>query len=273
VIEISKDATVYGNGVYDGSFNVDPTDDVNFVVRPYALSLFHPAPKHILMIGLSSGSWAQILVNHPQVESLDIVEINPGYIQLIPQHPMVASLLQNPRVHIYVDDGRRWLRAHPNACYDVIVINESFYWRDHSSVLLSADFLRLVRPHLNVGGVFYYNTTGSEDVVNTGLRVFPYGLRVFSALALSDSPIALDEDRWMRVLREYKIDGRLVFDPANPKSAETLAEYAALLRDVDTTSRTAGVETSQGLNARLHQRLLITDDNMGLEWQTSQRVF
>src|SRR5271154_5185443 len=196
VIEISSSSTVYGNGVYDGSFSVDPTNDANYIVRVYALSLFHPAPKRLLMIGLSSGSWAQVLVNHPQVESLDIVEINPGYLGLIPQYPVVASLMRNSRVHIYVDDGRRWLRAHPGEKYDVILMNTSFYWRDHSSVLLSTDFLEVVRTHLNKGGVFYYNTTGSEEAVNTGLHAFPYGLRVFNALAGSDRPNVLDENRW-----------------------------------------------------------------------------
>ena len=42
-----------------------------------------------------------------------------------------------------MDDGRRWLVSHPDARYDVIVNNTSFYWRDHSSVLFSADFLEM----------------------------------------------------------------------------------------------------------------------------------
>jgi SAM-dependent methyltransferase len=179
----------------------------------------------------------------------------------------VASLLQNPRAHIYVDDGRRWLRAHPSEKYDAILMNTSFYWRDHSSVLLSADFLELVRRHLNKGGVFYYNTTGSEDVINTGLHVFPYGLRVYNALAVSDSPIILDEDRWMQKLRQYKIDGRPVFDPLEPRSAQTLADYAALVRNVDTSTKTESIETSKSMNPRLANRMIITDDNMGLEWR------
>jgi spermidine synthase len=115
VIAVTGNNAVFGNGVYDGYFNVDPAPDVNFVVRAYALSFFHPAPKRILMIGLSSGSWAQILVNHPLAESPDVIEINSGYLQLIPQYPVVNSLLRNPRVHIYLDDGRRWLLAHPGA--------------------------------------------------------------------------------------------------------------------------------------------------------------
>ncbi len=233
VIAVTRDATVFGNGVYDGSFNTDPARDVNFVIRAYALSLFHPSPKRMLMIGLSSGSWVQIFANHPDLESLDVVEINPGYLQLISQYPAVASLLHNPRVHIYIDDGRRWLVAHPQARYDVIVMNTSFYWRDHSSVLLSADFLEIARSHLNKGGVFYYNTTGSEDVVATGLHVFPFGLRVLNFLAVSDDPMRLNEGRWMAILRQYKIDGRAVFPPSDPKSDKTLEAYAVLAKDLN----------------------------------------
>jgi spermidine synthase len=267
VIAVTSEAAVYGNGVYDGFFNVDPTHDVNLVVRAYALSLFHSAPKHILMIGLSSGSWAQILANHPQVESLDIVEINPGYLQLIPKYSCVASLLRDSRIHIYLDDGRRWLLAHPEAHYDVIVMNTSFYWRDHISDLLSTDFLQIVRRHLYAGGVFYYNTTGSGDVAATGLSVFPYGLRVLNFLALSDSPIDFNEARWMSVLRQYRIDNQLVLDPVNAKSDETLTRYAALAMALDKSTELQSLETSKSISARLGQRIIITDDNMGWEWR------
>jgi len=268
VIAVTREGAVFGNGVYDGYFNVDPVHDVNLIVRAYALSIFHPAPKHILMIGLSSGSWAQILVNHPQAESLDVIEINPGYLQLIPQYPAVGSLLRNPRLQIYLDDGRRWLLAHPKAHYDIIVMNTSFFWRDHSSDLLSVDFLKIIRQHLNAGGVFYYNTTGSEDVVATGLSVFPYGLRVVNFLAVSDSPISFSEARWISILRQYRIDNQLVFDPSSPKFEETLASYVALARALDKTRAFRSLETSESLNRRLGNRLIITDDNMGWEWRT-----
>ena len=267
VINVLENGAVYGGGVYDGYFNVDPFADVNLVVRAYALSAFHLAPKRMLMIGLSSGSWGQIFANHPQVESFDIVEINPGYLKLIAQYPAVRSLIENPKVHIYVDDGRRWLMAHPDAKYDVIVQNTSFYWRDHSSNLLSVDYLRIVQPHLNPGGVYYYNTTSSDDVVATGLHVYPYGLRVFNFLAVSDSPIQLDEDRWMAILRQYKIDGRPVFDPNRAESEATLASYWKLGDSVTQPPIERGLESSASLNARLGKRLIITDDNMGWEWR------
>src|SRR6202011_2420238 len=86
VIAVTQDGAVYGTGVYDGYFNIDPTKDVNGIVRTYALSAFQAAPKRMFVLGLSSGSWAQMHANHPQLESMDIVEINPGYLAWIPQY-------------------------------------------------------------------------------------------------------------------------------------------------------------------------------------------
>jgi len=259
---------VLGNGVYDGFFNTDPANNENLISRAFALSFFHPAPKRLLVIGLSSGSWAQILIHHPQAESMDIVEINPGYLKLIAQYPVVESLLRNPKVHIYVDDGRRWLLAHPEARYDTIVQNTSFYWRDHSSDLLSVDYLKIVREHLLPGGVYFYNTTGSDEVVATGLHVFPYGLRVINFLVVSDSPLPYNRERMMATLREYRIDGKRMFDPANPESERTLTSYARFVDAMAEPPNERGMETSESLNARLRPRLIITDDNMGWEWRS-----
>ena len=272
VIAVTKEAAVFGGGVYDGYFNVDPLDDKNLVARIYTLSLLHPAPKQVLMIGLASGSWAQIVAHNPQVESLDAVEINPGYLQLIAQYPVVESLLRNPKVHIFTDDGRRWLLAHPAARYDAIVMNNSYYWRDHSTTLLSVEFLQLVREHLKQGGILYYNSTTSEEVLATGLAVFPYGVRVLNFLAVGDSPFALDVERWMAVLREYRIDGQLVFDPARPRSEVVLQAYRALATTMNETPRELGMEGGESLRARLGRKYIITDDDMGWEWRIGYQI-
>ena len=204
--------------------------------------------------------------------SLDIVEINPGYLTLIPRYAMVRSLLQNPKVQIHIDDGRRWMLAHPGERYDAIVENTSYYWRDHSSDLLSTDYLEIIRKHLEPGGVFYYNTTGSEDVLATGLHVFPYGLRVVNFLALSDSPLEIDMDRWMTILEQYRIDNQCVFDPDRPKSISTLGDYRSLFMSLREPPKSTGMESSASLNARLGPRFIITDDNMGWEWRSQSEI-
>jgi spermidine synthase len=265
-IGVTPNGIVFGGGVYDGRFNVDLMNDVNMIARPFALSGLHPAPRHVLMIGLGSGSWAQVVANHPQLEELKVVEINPGYLKLIPQDPAVASLLGNPKVQITIDDGRRWLVRNPGQRFDAIVMNTTFYWRNHSSNLLSVDFLRMARQHLNSGGVLFYNTTGSEDVMATGLAVYPYALRFLNCLAVSDSPIVFDRARWKAVLLSYVIDGRHVIDSNDPKQMAKLDEIANIKED-PTGRQPFSIETDDQLRKRVQGRLIITDDNMGLEWR------
>jgi predicted membrane-bound spermidine synthase len=269
VIAVTRAGAIFGGGVYDGNFNIDPTDDVNYIVRAYSVASFVPNPKKVFVLGLASGSWAQVIVHDPQVESMDIVEINPGHLQLVSQYAEVRSLLHNPKVHIYTDDARRWLTAHPEKRYDAIIANGTYYWRDHSSHLLSVEFMQLIRAHLNTGGVYFYNTTESDDAIATGLSVFPYGLRVLNFLAVSDSPIVVDKDRWLAILCQYKIDGKLVFDPANPKSKKTLAAYMAFADSAKESPRFLGMEYADSLDARLGRRFVFTEDNMGWEWRSS----
>jgi len=267
VVAVLSNGAVFGGGVYDGGFSINPAHDSNLIVRALALTAVHAHPRRILVIGLASGSWAQVLVNHPEAESMDIVEINPGYLQLIPQYPVVRSLLTNPKVRVYVDDGRRWLVAHPQEKYDLIVANTTYHWRDHASTLLSVEYLRLIRPHLNPGGIYYFNTTESDETIATALSVFPYGLRILNFLAVSDSPILFDAELWFSVLRRYQIDGRILFDPVDPAAQRVLTHYALLPQSLHQPPTFLGLETSDSMRERIGRLRLITDDNMGLEWE------
>jgi spermidine synthase len=265
-IGVTPTGVVFGGGVYDGRFNVDLIHDINGIARPFALSAIHPAPRHVLMIGLGSGSWAQVVANHPQLEELTVVEINPGYLKLIPQYPAVASLLGNPKVRINIDDGRRWLVQNPGQRFDAIVMNTTFHWRNHISNLLSVDFLHTARQHLNSGGVLFYNITGSEDAMATGLAVFPYALRFSSCLAVSDSPIVFDRASWKSVLLSYVIDGKHVIDLNDANQLARLDEVVNIKED-PTGRQPFSIENAGQLRKRMQGRLIITDDNMGVEWR------
>jgi predicted membrane-bound spermidine synthase len=270
VINITPDGSVYGGGVYDGVFNTQLTHDSNHVDRCFAISSFSASPHRGLLIGLSSGSWAQILANHKFIEKLDIVEINPGYLRVIPKYPQVASLLGNPKVRIFIDDGRRWLRQNADEKYDLIVMNTTFYWRANTTNLLSVEFLSLMRQHLAPGGVFFYNTTSSGAAQLTGATVFPYALRVGNFLAVSDSPIMLDPKRLRNVLSDYKIDGRPVLDLTREPEFHKLEEIISKTEHPVKYGENQdffSFEYADSIRTRYANARIMTDDNMGEEWQ------
>lgn len=261
VITVTPDGIVSGGGVYDGKFNTDVTHDTNWLSRPYSVSLWHPNPRRVLMIGLASGSWAQIVANHPQLEHMTVIEINPGYLRLIPQYPVVASLLNNPKVDIVIDDGRRWLIRNPGAAFDVIVMNTVYHWRAHSTYLLSTDFLRMARKHLRPGGVLFYNTTSSEEVQATGAAVFPHTLMVGNCIAVSDTPLDVSWDRLKRVLSAYEIDGRPSVDY---RDSDVMGSFLQSM--LPSPGRGESNAPDGGIGGRNPNKRLLTDDNMGLEW-------
>lgn len=267
VITVSQGGAVFGGGMYDGVFNVNLMDDTNMIVRAFSVGAFHAAPRRVLVIGLASGSWAQVLAHHPQLEQMTIVEINPGYLELIPQHPEVASLLANPKVTVVIDDGRRWLNRNPQQMFDAIVMNTTFNWRAHSSNLLSAEFLEILRAHLLPGGVALYNTTESPEVQRTACVVFPHVVRVINNVVVSDSPLMPDKERWRTLLVNYQIDGRPVIDQSR---ADHLQQLEKILGMVDTLADTEfqyyAMEVRSSILARTEGKRIVTDDNMGTEW-------
>ena len=265
IIAVTVDGVVYGHGMYDGRFNTDLWHDTNGIIRPYALSLFHPAPRHVLMIGLSSGSWAQVIANNPSVESETVIEINPGYLTLIAKEPEVASILNNPKISIVTDDGRRWLRAHPDQKFDAIVSNTTWYYRANTTNLLSAEFLELIKEHLNRGGIFFYNTTDSDRVQRTGCLTFPYGARFTNHMVVSQDPLSFDFARWRQTLESYRIDGRPIYDPARDRAA---LDRVVSLHVSEAAAREGYrmTESCPDILARTAGERAVTDDNMGSEW-------
>jgi spermidine synthase len=269
VAAVAADGTVYGGGVYDGKVSTGLSPDVNGIFRAYAADAIHPHPREILVIGLSMGSWAQVLANHPGVERVTIVEIDPGYLKIIPRYPAVESLLRNPKVEIVIDDGRRWLVRNPSRKFDFIVMNTSQHWLAHISNLLSEEFLRLIRPHLKPGGIHYYNTTFSPEALLTGATEFPFALRVGNFIAVSDSPILFDKERWRATLGRFTIDGKPVLDLKSGVDRERLEELVSLADTLHRGNPTDGMrlESGESMRARFRSYRRITDDNMGKEWQ------
>jgi spermidine synthase len=268
IIAVDSKGGVWGHGMYDGRINTDLTDDVNGIRRPYALSLFHPAPRQVLMIGLASGSWARVLASNPDVEHLTVVEINPAYRDIVGDAPQVQSVLGDPKVEIIVDDGRRWLLAHPEAQFDAVVSNTTWYYRANITNLLSSEFLRLVAAHLRPGGIFFWNTTDSARAQKTACLGFAHALRFDNAMVASEAPIALDFSRWRASLLGYRIDGHRVLDLARGKDVAMLDRLMSLEgSEAAAGGAGQGLESCSSILARTSGLMPISDDNMGSEWR------
>lgn len=253
VILVTPDGTVHGDGVYDGRFNVDPVRDTNGIFRVYAVGAFR-APRNVLVVGLGSGSWAQVIANHPSVERVVVVEINPGYIELLGTDPVVRSLRSNPKVEFVVDDGRRWLQRTEEA-FDLIVQNTTYHFRAHATNLLSREYFELCRTRLREGGAMLFNTTRSEDAMKTGLAVFPHAWLFDNCMLVSDAPLVPDRPAYRKLLERYAIDGRPVIGPGDREALERLV-------DDDRWHDRAAIE------ARVRGATVITDDNMAAEYGT-----
>ncbi|MGE3246818.1 MAG: MFS transporter [Beijerinckiaceae bacterium] len=267
IITVDADGVVMGHGMYDGRFNTDLFPDTNIARRPYSLSLFHPAPRDVLMIGLATGSWGQIIVNNPHVRSLTIVEINPGYTKLVSEEPHVRSLLANPKVKLVVDDGRRWLRANPDAKFDFVVSNTTWFYRANITNLLSQEFLKIVEGHLNPGGMFFYNTTWSHRVQRTACLAFPNGLRFNNHMLVSRQKPDVDFRRWREVLLGYTIDGHKTVDLSKPVHAKGLDMLMGYEKQWKAENGGPEMQSCTSILRRTEGLEPVTDDNMGSEWR------
>jgi spermidine synthase len=258
VICVDASGGVYGGGAYDGMLRIDPDTDMNGILRAYALAVLHPVPKRVLMIGLGSGAWTQVVANHPAVEHVTVVEINPGYIELMRHYPVVASVVTNPKVELVVDDGRRWLNRHA-AKFDFIFQNTTHHWRSHCTNLVSMEYMQLIAEHLLPGGVSFSNTTESASVTRTVCGVFPYTRHYRQFVAGSMSPLTFDPVHARDVLLRWRIDGAIMFEPRKPFIEERISDILGAGRWEE---REAMLDRCRGQGAEI-----ITDDNMASEFR------
>jgi spermidine synthase len=248
---------VYGGNVYDGMASVNVDSNPNSLERLYVLALLHPDPKRVLFVGLSAGAWVRAMQGFPRVESIDVVEINPGYIELIRGYSNLARILKDPRVHLHFDDGRRWLRRNPTAQFDIIVQNTTYHWRANVDNLLSSEYFSEVKRHLNPGGIAIANTTGSFDVLATVQSVFAHAYRFRNFVYASDHPLVPDINGLGSIQQP---DGKpFATENALPTSVAALLQ-SARLEPVDAF-----------LERRTVKGEIITDDNLLTEYRHGRR--
>ena len=143
--------------------------------------MLRPDATEVLNIGLGAGISAGSVTLHQKLEQLDIVEFSSGVVEgnhLFNEYN--HSVLDNPKVKLYVMDGRNFILANKQK-YDVIVSEPSHPWISGVSNLFTREFMEAARDQLKPGGIlsqwiqtYAMDTDSVKILLNTVRSTFDY---------------------------------------------------------------------------------------------------
>ncbi|HNH48070.1 MAG TPA: hypothetical protein PKY30_13590, partial [Myxococcota bacterium] len=149
--------------------------------------------RKTMLIGLASGITLGAMNLHPELEEIQVVEIEPSM-------PMATNFfrtwnhdaLSDPRIHLYGNDGRNQVLLTPPGSMDLIVSEPSNPWLTGVSNLFTREFFELGRSRLRPGGIWsqWVQMYGMDErdlrsVIRTFCEVFPY-VRIFATIQDAD---------------------------------------------------------------------------------------
>jgi predicted membrane-bound spermidine synthase len=186
-------------------------DRETLLLLAHAPALLAPAVEDVLVIGLGTGVTAGEIGLHDGVKRIDVVEIAPGVVDLLPHFADANHAIgEDPRTNIRVEDAFRVLRSGDRR-WDLIVSQPSNPWALGNDLLFSREFFRLARRRLSENGLFahWVQRYATDDriyaiAVNTlrsefeHVRVFRAGaddLFVASATPLGDGALGRARQR------------------------------------------------------------------------------
>lgn len=178
----------------------------------------HPSVKNVLIIGAGDGGVVRELTQYPEIENIDMVEIDRQVVEVCREFlPKTACKLDDHRVHIYYEDGLRFIRSKENI-YDLIVVDstdpfgpgEGLFTREfygncykalndtgilinqHESPFYPEDAAACQKAHRNILGSFPLSR-----VYQAHIPTYPSGHWLFGFASKKYHPLKdLDEDRW-----------------------------------------------------------------------------
>jgi spermidine synthase len=169
VVQTEGTRSLFENGL--AAFHVPDVAAAEEAVH-FAL-LQHPAPKSLLLVGGGvNGSLSQAL-QHPSLERIDYVELDPAVLDLAQEYFSAAwtPLRADPRVHVHNTDGRLFLRT-TNLKFDVVIVNLPDPQTAQLNRFYTLEFFREVANKLTPTGVFSFQLKASEDYISPDLAEF-----------------------------------------------------------------------------------------------------
>jgi spermidine synthase len=138
-------------------------------------------PTSVLVIGFGVGNSTHAATLHPSVERIDVADLSrevlghAGYFR-----DANKDVLHDPRVKVYVNDGRQHLQMQPPATYDLITLEPPPIAHAGVGALYSREFYDLARSRLKTGGyisqwlpAYQVPAATSLAMVRAFIEVFP----------------------------------------------------------------------------------------------------
>lgn len=245
-------------------------------------ALLHPNPRKILIVGAGAGVTSGALAIHPEVERLVICEIESR----VPESARLYfgnenhRVFENPKVELVFDDAQHFLQT-TRETFDIITSDPIHPWVRGAATLYSEEYLRLVRAHLNPGGVvtqwvplYETDVASVKSELATFFAVFPdatlwspdfleEGYDLVALGRLDDRPIS-ELALGRRILQNAEVATSLAGVSLGSAGA-VLATYAGRGRDlapwladaVINRERHLRLQYLAGLSANFDQRFLI----------------
>lgn len=182
--------------------------------------LLHSDPKDALVICLGTGTTLGSAGQYP-LDRIDCVELSRSVVEAgVMFREQTHNILEDPRVTVYVDDGRNYLLT-TGRRYDVITAEPMHPHLAGTVNLYTPEYFRLVKNRLRPGGVCSHwiplHMMRAEEVkaaVQAFRVVFPHTLFFLESadgiILGSEQPLAVDLDRWRRLLDDPEVSQDLV---------------------------------------------------------------
>ena len=178
----------------------------------------HPKVRDVLVIGAGDGGVIRELVRYPEIEHIDMVEIDPLVVEVCKKYlPKTACRLDDPRLSIHYEDGVRFVRDKHDK-YDLIIVDstdpfgpgEGLFTREfygscfhalhadgimvnqHESPFYDEDAVACQRAHKRIVESFPISR-----VYQAHIPTYPSGHWLFGFASKKYHPLRdLDETRW-----------------------------------------------------------------------------
>lgn len=178
----------------------------------------HPHVKDVLVIGAGDGGVIRELTRYPEIERIDLVEIDGEVIEASKEYlPFTSCKMGDPRVNVYIQDGLKFIRRKKDE-YDLIIVDstdpfgpgEGLFSREfygncykalhddgimvnqHESPFYEQDALAMQRAHKRIIESFPFSR-----IYQAHIPTYPSGHWLFGFSTKKYHPLRdLDEARW-----------------------------------------------------------------------------